>query len=111
MLLLNALPASVCCQFCVATGSRVAARMERLRGCCRDRSARASMGPVASRSWKPGKRRRAMRVGLVVDISRSGSMQWIWRKAIHFDVMMFQSNLFERLTGFLYIYKLFSIQM
>lgn len=45
------------------TGSRVAARMERLRGVERESVLRTSRGPVMSRSWKPGKRTMAMCFG------------------------------------------------
>jgi hypothetical protein len=63
ILALKALPCTVCAAFCVGTGSSVAAMMESWRGCWRARSEKASRGPVASRSWKPGKRMRAIFVG------------------------------------------------
>lgn len=47
----------------VETGSRVSARMERVRGVERERMFRMSRGPVMSRSWKPGKRTMAMFLG------------------------------------------------
>jgi hypothetical protein len=63
MLVLKVLPRSVMAEFCVGTGSREAAMMERERGCWRAMRERASRGPVASRSWKPGKRMRPTFVG------------------------------------------------
>lgn len=42
--------------FAVEMGERVAPRMEMEMGCCWERREKASRGPAASRSWKPGKR-------------------------------------------------------